>query len=87
LTSFEAVSGEIGADDISCWFSAGLAPLRTCSCPVFGIELFTDCSLTSDLSATAMSDVENLHHVTLDRKQDPVDVRAAAIEQLPYFNR
>jgi hypothetical protein len=34
-----------------------------------------------------MSDVENLHHVTLDRKQDPVDMRAAAIEQLAYLNR
>jgi hypothetical protein len=35
--------------------------------------LFTDCSLIPDLSATTMSDMENLHHVTLDRKQDPVE--------------
>ena len=34
-----------------------------------------------------MPDVEDLHYVTLDRKQDPVDVRAAAIEQLAYLNR
>jgi hypothetical protein len=34
-----------------------------------------------------MSDVEDLHHVTLDRKQDPVDVRTAAIEQLVYLYR
>jgi hypothetical protein len=32
-----------------------------------------------------MPDVENLHYLAVDRWHDPVDVRTAAVEQLPNF--
>jgi hypothetical protein len=32
-----------------------------------------------------VADVKDLHDVTFDRKQDPVDVRPPAVEQLANF--
>src|SRR5437899_3061382 len=37
-------SAMVDAGGLSCWFFVGLAPTRTCCFPVFGNELFTDCS-------------------------------------------
>ena len=44
-------------------------------------------SRTLDVSAATVPDMEHLHDIAFDRKQDAVDVRAAAVEQLAYFSR
>jgi hypothetical protein len=33
-----------------------------------------------------MSNVEHLHHVAFDGKQDAIDVRATTIKKVTYFN-
>jgi hypothetical protein len=44
-------------------------------------------SRTPDVSAATVPDMEHLHDIAVDRKQDPVDVLAATVDQLVYFNR
>jgi hypothetical protein len=38
------------------------------------------------VSAAPVSDVEYLHDVALDRKQNSVGMRSAAVQKLAYFN-
>ena len=54
---------------------------------VFGSKLFTDCSLAADWSAAALSNVEHLHQVAFDGKQDAIDVRAATIHRSAHAPR
>ena len=63
-----------------------VARVRSCCYRVFGSKLFTDCSLAADWSTAAMPNVEYLHQVAFDRKQDAIDVRAATIEKVAHFN-
>jgi hypothetical protein len=54
---------------------------------VFGVKLFTDCSLAAaNRPAATMPDVEYLHGFTFDCEQDAVDMWPSAVEQLTHFN-
>ena len=54
--------------------------------PVFGSELFTDCSRSRWRAAPSVTDVKDLHHITLDAEEDSVDVRFSAVQELPNLD-
>jgi len=60
--------------------------MGSCCFLVFGSKLFTDCSLAGYGPSATVPDVEHLHQIAFDRKQDSVDMRPPTIEQLTYFN-
>ena len=61
------------------WFS----PCDDLLLPVFGSELFADCSR----SAATVPYVEYLHDITLNGEKDSVDVRLSSVQELADFDR